>query len=204
MSVSAPASIPVSNDDPPLLSTEQSRRCPLCSGQVGDYLIHDVRSKYDFSKHYLNPLRTSPRTEPPLARIPGARRQTRRADVRWGRDARRERERELREADELERAIEKRRWIYRHNLYAKVRCMPSVVPAVSKPLTQLQHVASNLHTRYKPYPTPAQFASNPDLISRANIFVRRELRVWDALDVEVVFSETYLQAGTVLNPRSSS
>lgn len=100
---------------------EQSRRCPLCSGQVGDYLIHNIRSKYDFSKHFLTPQRTSPRPQPPLARIPGMRQQYRRRDVRWGRDERRERERVLREADELERAIEKRRWIYRHNLYAKVR-----------------------------------------------------------------------------------
>ncbi|EPQ53397.1 hypothetical protein GLOTRDRAFT_131270 [Gloeophyllum trabeum ATCC 11539] len=79
----------------------------------------------------------------------------------WGRRRRRERE----EADALERAISKRRWIYEHDLYAK-------------------HVASNPYTRYRPHPTPAQFSASADLQSRAAIFVRRELRVWPSLDVE--------------------
>ncbi|KAI0804799.1 hypothetical protein BC629DRAFT_1664323 [Irpex lacteus] len=154
-----------------LVWTEQSRRCPLCSGQIGEYLIHDIRSKYDFSKHYLNPLRSSPRPDPPVSRVAGTRRRGQGREAVWGRNERRERERERRAADELDRAIEKRRWIYRHNLYA-------------------MHVASNPYTRYKPFPTPAQFASNPDLISRATIFVRRELRVWDALDVEFLTTFT--------------
>ncbi|KAI0086037.1 hypothetical protein BDY19DRAFT_908566 [Irpex rosettiformis] len=154
-----------------LVWTEQSRKCPLCSGQIGEYLIHDIRSKYDFSKHYLNPLRTSPRLDPSVSRVARAQNHGRRREVVWGRNERRERERERRAADELERAIEKRRWIYRHGLYAK-------------------HVASNPYTRYKPFPTPVQFSSNPDLISRATIFVRRELRVWDALDVEFLTTFT--------------
>lgn len=116
----------------------------------------------------------------------GTRRRGQGREAVWGRNERRERERERRAADELDRAIEKRRWIYRHNLYAMVRqtfyymILHSVTPYCA-----VQHVASNPYTRYKPFPTPAQFASNPDLISRATIFVRRELRVWDALDVEV-------------------
>ncbi|KAI0690369.1 hypothetical protein BC835DRAFT_1281137, partial [Cytidiella melzeri] len=154
-----------------LVWTEQSRKCPLCSGQMGEYLIHDIRSKYDFSKHYLNPLRTSPRPDPPIVRNAGTQRRRQRREVMWGMSERRERERERMAADELDRAIEKRRWIYRHGLYAK-------------------HVASNPYTRYKPFPTPAQFASNPDLISRATIFVRRELRVWDSLDVEFLTTFT--------------
>ncbi|KAF4565361.1 hypothetical protein EYR36_001932 [Pleurotus pulmonarius] len=79
----------------------------------------------------------------------------------WGR---RERQ-QLEEADRLDRAIAKRRWIYHHDLYAK-------------------HVASNTHTRYRPYPTPAQFSASPEYISRATAFLRRELRVWPNLDVE--------------------
>ncbi|KAI0338787.1 hypothetical protein BDW22DRAFT_1337477 [Trametopsis cervina] len=154
-----------------LVWTEQSRRCPLCSGQIGEYLIHDIRSKHDFSKHYLTPLRTSPRPAPAAVRAVALRRQAQRRDLRWGRNERTERERQRKAADELERAIEKRKWIYRHGLYAK-------------------HVASNPYTRYKPFPTPAQFASNPDLVSRATIFIRRELRVWDALDVEFLTTFT--------------
>ena len=56
----------------------------------------------------------------------------------------------------------------------------------------VQHVASNSFTRYRPFPTPAQFAANPDLITRATIFVRRELRVWGCLDVEVSIAPTFL------------
>lgn len=50
-----------------------------------------------------------------------------------------------------------------------------------------QHVASNPYTRYRPFPTSAQFAASPDLISRMTMFLRRELRVWPNLDVEVSF-----------------
>ncbi|OCH91977.1 hypothetical protein OBBRIDRAFT_791730 [Obba rivulosa] len=151
-----------------LVWTEQSRKCPLCSQTIGDYLIHHIRSKYDYQKHYLTPLRTSPR--PPAAlsaqNIARRRAQTRR-EQEWGRRRRWEQE----EADELERAIERRRWVYRHGLYAK-------------------HVASNPYTRYKPFPTPAQFAASPDHISRATIFLRRELRVWVGLDVEFLTTFT--------------
>ncbi|KAH0835477.1 hypothetical protein J3R83DRAFT_9142 [Lanmaoa asiatica] len=54
---------------------------------------------------------------------------------------------------------------------------------------RLQHIASNPYTRYRPFPTPAQFSASPDLISRMTIFLRRELRVWPNLDVE--FLTTY-------------
>ncbi|EPS94841.1 hypothetical protein FOMPIDRAFT_1133585 [Fomitopsis schrenkii] len=146
-----------------LIWTDQSRKCPLCSQAIGDYLIHHIRSTYDYQKHYLAPLRTSPR--PHSAAIAAQRDARRRARTRrereWGRRQREAQE----EADELELAIEKRRWIYRHRLYAK-------------------HVASNPYTRYRPFPTPAQFSASQDLISRATVFLRRELRVWVGLDVE--------------------
>lgn len=48
-----------------------------------------------------------------------------------------------------------------------------------------QHVASNRHTRYRPYPSPAQIAASQSLCSRILKFVRRELRVWEGLDTEV-------------------
>jgi Zinc finger, C3HC4 type (RING finger) len=94
---------------------DQSRRCPLCSQDVGDHLIHRIRSTFDYQKHFLPPLRTSPR---PLSRTGG----TRIAPVRrrrtrvWGpRDHTAQDE-----ADALERAVSRRRWIYQHDLYAKV------------------------------------------------------------------------------------
>ncbi|TCD65009.1 hypothetical protein EIP91_003330 [Steccherinum ochraceum] len=138
-----------------LVWTGQSRRCPLCSRDVGEYLIHHIRSKYDFQKHYLPPL--------PIRRT--------RREVQWGRNNRRAQERQAAAIDDLDRAIDRRRWVYRHRLYAK-------------------HVASNAFTRYRPFPTPTQFAANPDLITRATIFVRRELRVWGGLDVEFLTTFT--------------
>ncbi|KAI0656032.1 hypothetical protein C8Q70DRAFT_922141 [Cubamyces menziesii] len=151
-----------------LIWTDQSRRCPLCSQDVGKYLMHNIRSKYDYQKHYLAPLRASPEAQAVTAvRQEIRQRAARRREVEWGR--RRQRERE--EIDELERAIEKRRWVYRHALYAK-------------------HVASNPYTRYRPFPTPAQFTASQDYISRATVFIRRELRVWPGLDVEFLTTFT--------------
>ncbi|KAG9312402.1 hypothetical protein JVU11DRAFT_6783 [Chiua virens] len=147
------------------LWSEQSRKCPLCSRSFADaYLIHRIRSQHDYQKHYLLPLRSSP---PPLTgeSRTNALRNTRR-ERQWGRRQRQQREAQ----DQLERAIARRRWIYQHHLYAK-------------------HVASNSYTRYRPFPTPAQFAASQDLISRMMMFLRRELRVWPNLDVE--FLTTY-------------
>lgn len=109
-----------------IIELDQSRRCPLCSQGIGDYLIHHIRSKYDFQKHYLTPLRKSPNSQPllPVAsgsrgRISGSHR-----EVQWGRTGRRARQRERDAADALENAIDKRRWVYRHGLYAKVITTP--------------------------------------------------------------------------------
>ncbi|KAK0488110.1 hypothetical protein EDD18DRAFT_1191327 [Armillaria luteobubalina] len=138
--------------------TEQSRKCPLCSQTIGEYLIHRIRSRYDYQKHYLAPL-MKPGLLPlpaPSHREPQVRRRRRRRE--WGR-------RDEEEADKLDRSIEKRRWVYEHGLYAK-------------------HVASNGYTKYRPYPTPAQFAASQEMVSKTTMFLRRELRVWDDLDVE--------------------
>ena len=101
-----------------LLTAEQSRRCPLCSQAIGEYLIHSIRSRYDYRKHYLPPLRTSPVPSRPAQTnaVLQTTRQRRRREREWG-IRRRESDDE---ADKLERSIAKRRWIYRHDLYAKV------------------------------------------------------------------------------------
>ncbi|OJA11636.1 hypothetical protein AZE42_04757 [Rhizopogon vesiculosus] len=148
------------------LWAEQSQKCPLCSQLIGEYLIHHIRSQFDYQKHYLPPPRSkSPQLLPTGETRVSAARRARRA--RWGRRDRRD----VDEADQLERAIAKRRWVYQNYLYAK-------------------HVASNSFTRYRPYPAPAQFAASPDMISRATIFLRRELRVWPNLDVEFLTTFT--------------
>ncbi|KAH9475038.1 putative RING finger protein C16G5.03 [Psilocybe cubensis] len=148
-----------------LMWAEQSRRCPLCSQAIGDYLIHSIRSRYDYRKHYLSPLRTSPPPSRPAQATNAVLRTTRqnarrRREREWG-----TRVREHEEFDKLERSILKRRWIYQHDLYAK-------------------HVASNSYTKYRPYPTPSQFSNSQELISRTTSFLRRELQVWEGLDVE--------------------
>ncbi|KAK1783333.1 hypothetical protein QBC45DRAFT_400302 [Copromyces sp. CBS 386.78] len=56
-------------------------------------------------------------------------------------------------------AIERRRHIYRHQLYSL-------------------HVGSNRISGYKPTPTPEQFATTPHLITRARLWIRRELQVF--------------------------
>ncbi|KAK7436196.1 hypothetical protein VKT23_019272 [Stygiomarasmius scandens] len=146
-----------------MIWSEQSRRCPLCVQNMGDFVIHNIRSRYDYQKYYLPPIRPKSPQMLPMAR---AREPVRRRRIPREIRERSRREREQREeADRLEHAIEKRKWIYRHNLYAK-------------------HVASNAFTRYRPYPTPSQFSANQDLISRTISFLRRELRVWPDLDVE--------------------
>ncbi|KDR66930.1 hypothetical protein GALMADRAFT_232322 [Galerina marginata CBS 339.88] len=151
-----------------LVWTEQSRRCPLCSQGIGEYLIHSIRSRYDYRKHYLPPLRTSPPPSRPaqsITLLQTTRQNARRRREReWG-----TRNNESEEFDKLERSIVKRRWIYQHDLYAK-------------------HVASNSFTKYRPYPTPTQFSSSQELISRTTTFLRRELQVWEGLDVEFLTS----------------
>jgi len=96
--------------------TDQSRRCPLCAQGIGEYLIHNIRSKYDYTKYFLPPLRSD---SPVLATTgpssSNQRRPTRR-ERQWGQRERREREVQ----DQLERSIKRRKWVYRHHLYAKV------------------------------------------------------------------------------------
>ncbi|KAF8601950.1 hypothetical protein BDV93DRAFT_445071 [Ceratobasidium sp. AG-I] len=148
--------------------TEQSRRCPLCNTSIGSHLIHRIRSQYDYQKHYLPPIRTSP----PPSNIVAEARAARRVRARRGECTHHPRNRQLyltRERDELDRAIERRRWVYRYGLFAK-------------------HVASNAHTRFRPNPTPQQLSNSAELQSRCQMFVRRELRVWPNLDVEFLTS----------------
>ncbi|KAI5998528.1 hypothetical protein F5J12DRAFT_724781 [Pisolithus orientalis] len=165
-----------------LLWAEQSRKCPLCNRPFdsssstdtgGSYLIHHIRSKYDYQKYYLPPRPSSPAPSGPAVEAGldlGERSQLqrtirRRRERQWGsRRAPQEQEQERAE-EQLEQAIARRRWVYEWGLYAK-------------------HVASNRHTRYRPFPTPSQFASSPGLISRMMMWLRRELRVWPNLDVE--------------------
>ncbi|KZP09355.1 hypothetical protein FIBSPDRAFT_760078, partial [Athelia psychrophila] len=143
--------------------TEQSRKCPLCAQPIREHLIHHLRARYDYQKHYLAPLRSrSPNQLLPLASSGnnnGRSNTNTGRDRAWGRRARMAAE-ERQVADALEREIAKPKWVYEHRLFAK-------------------HVASNPYTRYRPAPVPAAFAANPVFVARATAFLRRELCVWD-------------------------
>lgn len=83
--------------------------------------MHHIRSRYDYQKHHLPPLRSSPPPIEPIRSVASLQRRRRRRSQRereWGRRETVNRERE--EADALERAIERRRWVYHNELYAKV------------------------------------------------------------------------------------
>lgn len=99
----------------------QSCRCPLCTQAIGNYVIHDIQTRFDYRKHYLTPLRSAssqpllpPRTAAAIEARNAARRRRRQGEHE------RQRRQDLNEHDKLELSIAIRRWIYQHELYAKV------------------------------------------------------------------------------------
>ncbi|KAK4178585.1 hypothetical protein QBC36DRAFT_234086 [Triangularia setosa] len=62
--------------------------------------------------------------------------------------------------NDVDQALERRRYIYRHNLYSL-------------------HIGSSRHTSYSPsIPPPQILSSTPHLLSKARLFLRRELQVF--------------------------
>ncbi|WWD16880.1 hypothetical protein CI109_101312 [Kwoniella shandongensis] len=142
----------------------QSRRCPLCSADMAPFLLHDLDASTP-TKFYLPPL---PSRDIPTVSVPGPSR-TRLPEFRE-REPRDEREKV--EPDELDLQVERRREIYRHELYVK-------------------HIGSNPISHFRPNPTPRQISDDPILIQRATTFLRRELRVWSPL-IDVEYLTTYI------------
>jgi hypothetical protein len=72
-------------------------------------------------------------------------------------------------------------------VYASPLCESVIYPPSCglQMLISSQHVASNTFTRYRPFPTPAQFAASDDLQKRATAWLRREFRVFPTLEIEV-------------------
>ncbi|KAF5346848.1 hypothetical protein D9756_010626 [Leucocoprinus leucothites] len=158
-----------------MIWTAQSRRCPLCTQTIGEYVIHDIRSRFDYRKQHLAPLRsTSPQLllPPQTTAAIEARNSARRR--RRERERERQRREELDERDKLELSIAMRRWIYKHDLYAKACLFLCFIFVTLSP----QFPRSN----------PSHFAASPDLISRTTSFLRRELQVWHGLDIEFLTS----------------
>ncbi|GAA5833976.1 hypothetical protein JCM11251_003579 [Rhodosporidiobolus azoricus] len=157
--------------------TDQSRKCPLCLGPI-EHLIHNIRSTKDYQIHHLLPL-SALASDGPLPPRAGRRSTIHPALPRhalYGRNRHSSASR-LNDLDETtwrereeERALERRKYIYKEGLYAK-------------------HVASNRYTGFKPF-TPQTFANNADMKARVIKFVRRELQVFPTVDIS--FLTTYL------------
>ncbi|WWC87479.1 uncharacterized protein L201_002368 [Kwoniella dendrophila CBS 6074] len=142
----------------------QSRRCPLCSADMASFLLHDLDAVTP-TKFYLPPL---PSKSIPSAPVAGPSR------TRFPQITRRERAEELEkeEPDELDLQVERRKEKYRHELYVK-------------------HIGSNKHTKFRPNPTPKQISEDPNLVQRATVFLRRELRIW-LPNIDIEFLITYI------------
>lgn len=100
-----------------MIASEQSRKCPLCSFEIGTYVIHEIRSQYDYQKYYLPPLNTPLETRHALQAQVQANVRRRQRPIQWGRQNGHD---EADSSNSFERAVEKRRWVYRNKLYAKV------------------------------------------------------------------------------------
>ncbi|TYJ55817.1 hypothetical protein B9479_003469 [Cryptococcus floricola] len=136
--------------------SNQSRKCPLCSGDMAPFLLHDLDAETP-TKYYLPPLPSKSAQETIRDRLP-----TRQERARSG---------EPIVPDEVDLQVARRRQYYQHELYAK-------------------HMGTNRHSRFRPNPTPRQISEDPQLAQRAQAFIRRELRIWPALDVE--YLTTYI------------
>lgn len=163
-------------------SGQRGLQCPLCLGPI-EHLIHNIRSAKDYQNHYLLPLPTASSSSeivttfppPPAARGGSfARSRTGAATMNpalprhalYGRQSRTSRFSSSNRVDERdeatwrereqERALERRRYIYREGLYAK-------------------HVASNRYTGFKPF-SPHTFSRNEELKAKVIKFIRREVR----------------------------
>ncbi|GAW13446.1 hypothetical protein ANO14919_028320 [Xylariales sp. No.14919] len=135
---------------------ERSSKCPLCKSN-----IHEVVHDFDHdgpgtSRVYLVPQVTSdaPRNEQPHTQPYRSRWTGERPNRRRNEDLRRQ-------PVTRDDAIIRRQQIYRNRLYSL-------------------HVGSNTRSRYRDI-TPALFGSEPDLVSRARAWLRRELQVFEFL-----------------------
>lgn len=147
---------------------EQRSSCPLCKAPVQQVRYRDANAAerlFPVSNTTDTPAPTQTREQP----IPRPRRR-RRTPSPSGL---------TRPAD----AIAFRRDIYRHNLYS-LRTPPSLPPSspitIANPPPPLD-IGTNPHSRYRLPPTPSDFTRTPHLVSRARLWIRRELQVFSFL-----------------------
>lgn len=175
--------------------TDQSRKCPLCNTAI-ELLLHHIRSERDFQRHYLAPLidrsdasayaSASQRTASQVL-AEGARSQLLNRPThprfKFADWKMRNRPAAIPEMDAEDLAVEKRRYVYRHGLFVKhvganrytrvgplcacFRCSPA-----KSPRTQYRDVSFS------------QISASSDLKARLTRWLRRELRVFDGIDLE--------------------
>ncbi|KAI0516900.1 hypothetical protein F5B22DRAFT_605432 [Xylaria bambusicola] len=134
---------------------ERSPKCPLCKRNVHE-VVYDIECDgAKTSRVYLVPQVTSdvPQNDQPRVQV-----QSRR----WTEHPNRRRNDAVRQqAGTRDEAILRRQRIYRDRLYSL-------------------HVGSNARSRYRDI-TPERFDSEPELVSRARAWLRRELQVFEFL-----------------------
>ncbi|KAI0409128.1 hypothetical protein F4802DRAFT_233593 [Xylaria palmicola] len=135
---------------------ERLPKCPLCKSNIHEVLHDFGHDGPGTSRVYLVPQVTedTPREEQPQAQS---------HTLRWaaGRPSRSRDERFRPRPTAEDEAIARRQQIYRNRLYSL-------------------HVGSNPRSRYRDI-TPALFQSEPELVSRARAWLRRELQVFEFL-----------------------
>ena len=154
---------------------EQSPRCPLCKAvilQVRHALDEPVAKTYTVPKHAPEIRTQQPNT---ISYAPSfLRRQLPPRRRPYARPSRYVTP-SLNSSDEIAR----RRDIYRHNRYSK-------------------HVGTNRLSRYREL-TPAAFCADDDLVSRARMWIRRELQVFSFLNPDADENEPRPAANTARN-----
>ncbi|KAL1923408.1 uncharacterized protein VTP21DRAFT_8388 [Calcarisporiella thermophila] len=124
-------------------------RCPLCV-QPFEYILHDVKSELDYKKYWVPEFKTESELRQPIdrSRRPN---QYRRFQRRWQEPIE---ERQLSKTQQ--EAVERRRYIYRHKLFA-------------------MHIGSNRYSKYREV-SPTYFSSHPEAIRRLVPWIRRDLQ----------------------------
>ncbi|KAF7550560.1 hypothetical protein G7Z17_g5638 [Cylindrodendrum hubeiense] len=136
---------------------EQSPKCPLCKATVAQ-----VRHGLDepVAKVYNVP-QPAPSPSPQDSRLYTSRNYNQRPQ--WRRPYR-DRPHDTTRNEGISRAVTQRRDVYRYNRYSK-------------------HVGSNRVSRYREL-TPALFCTDEELVSRARMWIRRELQVFSFLSID--------------------
>ncbi|KAK5661756.1 hypothetical protein OQA88_9857 [Cercophora sp. LCS_1] len=153
---------------------EQRSACPLCKANV--YKVR-YKNEKDNDIIYRVPNASRPRN----IEQNGEQRST---DYLRRRQRRHSLERDRGPADHLlsrpAEAIERRRHVYRRQLYS-LRMHQHLGRHGATTNHGNPDVGSNRHSQYRLPPTPTEFSTTPHLVSRARLWIRRELQVFSFL-----------------------